>query len=347
MSRESVLSLADKEAIQIERLIFHIILTNNSSPSYLDAVEITEDQKRFFKERLADAAQGRQYKFVDSSPTKEIARKIIDCSDKDFIELSKQLAASFKNTHKHNTNDGVFIISTASIRDRKLLFLVKLDHKKIYQYSISENKALLKEIQNTFSEDKTAIQKVALIDINERVSWDVLVYDRGARPEKGNITDYFRSFLGVIPRETETDLTKKAISVVREWATKNKSNLDEKQEVSYYKNRCKNYLLNHDQFDTNQFIEAVIQDEDSTRRETLKESLRAQMVESGLVDQEFVIKKNAIDKTISKNIRKTAEGVTIEWIGDMVDKNIIIPNTPDNNGKYVITITTSSITEVS
>lgn len=61
MPKESVLSVADKEAIVIEKLIFHIILKDDVQPYFLDELEITEEQTKFFKDRLADSAQGRQY----------------------------------------------------------------------------------------------------------------------------------------------------------------------------------------------------------------------------------------------------------------------------------------------
>lgn len=44
MSKESVLSIADKEAIKIEKLIFHIILTNDINPVFLEEVKITNEQ---------------------------------------------------------------------------------------------------------------------------------------------------------------------------------------------------------------------------------------------------------------------------------------------------------------
>ncbi len=123
----------------------------------------------------------------------------------------------------------------ASINARELLFLVKLDHKKVYEYKLKGNKALLTEVQNTFVEDKSAIQKVALIDISEKVVWDVLVYDR-SKPT--SITDYFRNFLSVNERETELILTGKAISLVNRWAGQNRAALDPEQEPSQYKNRA-------------------------------------------------------------------------------------------------------------
>lgn len=346
MAKESVLTNAEKDSIKIEKLIFHIILKDQVAPIFLDKVIITENQQKFFKARLSDAAQGRQHVFCADSLLHPKAVEIISADDDNFVQISKEIANQFKLTHTNNTSDGVFIVSVASIGNRKLLFLVKIDHKTIYQYHLEGKQALLQEVKNTFSEDKSAIQKVALIDTSDKVAWDVLTTDRGARGADNYITQYFRRFLGVNPRETDTDLTKKALSAARKWAMQNKVYIDPKQEVSLYKNRAKGYLLNHDRFDTTEFIEAVIQDPDTNRREALKNSFHTFLQNEGIAGQTFTPKSNAIPSSVTKNIRKTAEGVRIEWEGEPKDHGVDIPNTANANGVYEIKIRTSSIEEI-
>lgn len=146
MARESVLNNAEKDAIVIEKLIFHIIVKELGTPIFLDKVIITEEQQRFFKARLGDSAQGRQHVFVENSSLKPKVEEILKANDEDFVKLSKEIAHQFKLAHNNNTSDGVFIISIASIGERKLLFLVKLDHKTIYQYKVKGNLALLEEV---------------------------------------------------------------------------------------------------------------------------------------------------------------------------------------------------------
>lgn len=343
MARESVLSMTDKEAIKIEKFIFHIILKDDVQPHFLDELEITEEQTRFFKERLADAAQGRQYKFTDNAEVKELTRDIINNPETNFIQLSKKLTAGFKSTHTKNTNNGVFVISLASIGKRKLLFLVKLDHLKVIQYLLKEKKALLKEVQNTFVEDKNAVQKVALIDISDNVVWDVLVHERSS---PYSITDYFKNFLSVYPRETEMILTGKTISLVVKWAGENRASLDPEQEPSQYKLRAIQHLWNTNTFETDTFVKAVIVDDDSDRRTNLETSLNNFLVEKGIAGQSFTINRNALTKKMEKNIRQTAEGVKIEWIGEAKDHGITIPNEPDHNRDYLITIKTTNIEEL-
>lgn len=341
MAKESVLSMAEKDAIRIEKLIFHIIITDAVAPTFLDEIEITDEQKKFFKERLADAAQGRQYVFTTNSPKmQQLSKEIIAADNKRFVEISKEITESFQQTHRGNTNNGVFIVSVASINKRKLLFLVKIDHKKVYEYKLKGTKALLEEVKNTFIEDKTAIQKVALIDTNNKVSWDALVYDRS---KPSGITEYFAKFLSVLPRETESDLTKKFQSAARTWASNNKSIIDPYQEPAIYKNRARDYLMNTDNVDSERYIDAVIVDDNEGRRNVLKESFRLYLTENGLYGQQFSPNKNAITPKERKNIRQTAEGVRVEWMGNPQDNNITISNTPNQNGDYSILITSSDI----
>lgn len=344
MPKESVLSIADKEAIKIEKLIFHIILTDNVNPIFLEELEISPEQQTFFKNRLSDAAQGRQFIFTsDNPPIKKLAEEIFNADDQRFLEISKDITSRFRVAHNQTASDGVFIVSIASIKNRKLLFLIKLDHKIVYEYKLKGSKALLEEVKNTFSEDKSAIQKVALVDVSPNVVWDVLVYDRS---KLGSITAFFGNFLSVVPRETETYWTIKAQSAAQKWASENRKNIDPLQEPSDFKNRARVYLINTDLYNTEEYVNCVVDDENEVRRKVLKISFHDYLVECGLAGQQFVPQKDALSKKEIKNIRETAEGVKIEWEGDKRDKNIDIPNSPDDNGIYVIKILTSNVIDV-
>lgn len=346
MPRESVLTTAERNQIRIEKLIFHIILKDELQPRYLNEVTMTNEQRNFFRDRLEDAAAGRQFVFLDDSATKTKAVELVDCDNDRFVQLSKELAADFKRQHGANANDGVFIVSIASIGARKLIFLIKFDHRKIYQYQVQDGgRALLTEVQDTFSEDKNSIQKVALIDVSDAVLWDVLVTDLTARPEKGYITDYFKSFLGVMPRETDTDLTKQALSIAFKWANENQDDLPETQEASDYKSRAKAYLLGNSTFDSEAFINAVILDEDTDRRERHRASFKQKMETDGLYGQHFTLIHTALKRATTKNVRLTREGVRIEWEGSAEDVNYSVGER-DENGQQTITIKTGGITQL-
>lgn len=341
-----MLTAADREQIRIEKLIFHIILKDDLQPRYLNEVTITDEQRSFFRDRLSDAATGRQFVFLEGSSTKMKATELINCDNERFVELSKELASDFKSHHVANTNDGVLIVSVASIGERRLVFLIKFDHKTIYQYQVQDNdKALLKKIQDTFSEDKSSIQKVALIDVGNTVVWDVLVTDVVARPDKDYITDYFKRFLGVVPRETDSDLTRRAMQLAFSWARENRKDLPGSQEIANYKSRAYAYLSGNATFDSDAFINFVVLDEDSERQATLRTSFKRKMEEEGLYGQSFILVHSALNRKTTKNVRETKEGIRIEWEGSANDVNYSVGER-DENGQLTIMIKTTEIREL-
>lgn len=85
MARESVLTTAEKDTIKIDKLIFHIILKDQVAPIFLDKVIITENQQKFFKARLSDAAQGRQHIFIADSSLRPKAVEILSVDDDSFV----------------------------------------------------------------------------------------------------------------------------------------------------------------------------------------------------------------------------------------------------------------------
>lgn len=347
MAKESVLTLEEKQSIQIEKFIFHIIIQEEDSPHYLDEVVITDEQKSFFRERLIAVSQGNQLLFNDkeNNATYNLAKKIIENVEDNFLDASKELTASFKSRHNKNTSDGVFITALVSIQNtRKLVFLVKLDHKKVYEYKLKGTTALLSEIKNTFIEDKSAVQKVALIDTSDYFLWDALAYDR-AKP--GDLTEYFKQFLGVRFRDTPSVWTVAAIRHANSWATINRSIIDPSQEPSKYKSRAIQYLLSTDLFDSNNYIDNVIFDEDENRRQILKDSFSTFITEKGLTGQSFKPNKNSMTRAVKKNTVLTREGVKIEWDGAADESNIRVPNEKNpQDGLYHITILTDQITIV-
>ena len=346
MAKESVLTIEEKQSITIEEFIFHIIIQDDEEPRYLDAVSISDEQKQFFRDRLIDVSQGNQFIFTDkqTGATYKLCQDILNDPKKNFLSASKNLTADFKGRHSKNTSDGVFITALAKISEkRSLIFLVKLDHKKVYRYQIKDAKALLEEIKNTFIEDKSAVQKVALIDVSEYYIWDALVYDR-AKP--GGITDYFRNFLAVKLRDTPSKWTTDAIKHPRLWAGNNRGLIDPEQQPYHYKERAIQYLSTTSLFDTDAYIDFVIQDEDEKRRAILKDSFKSYLVEAGLSGQEFEPNKGSLTSKSKKHIVKTSEGVTLEWIGDAKDANIYIPTEKSQDDLYHITIKSHEIKSI-
>jgi len=346
MPKESVLTLEEKASITIEEFIFHIILQEEEEPGYLEAVVISDEQKQFFRDRLIDVSQGNQYIFEnkETAGTYKLCTEILENTTENFLRVSKSLTADFKGRHSKNTSNGVFITALARIDGKRdLIFLVKLDHKKVYRYQVKDATALLEEIKNTFIEDKSAVQKVALIDVSDHYIWDALVYDR-AKP--GGITDYFKAFLAVKLRDTPSKWTNDAVKHPLRWAINNRTLIDPEQQPYHYKERGLQYLSTASLFNIDDYINFVIQDEDEDRRKILEDSFNAYIVEAGLSGQEFPPNKGSLTARAKKHILKTSEGATLEWTGSAADANIHFDDKPDSNGLSTITIKSHNIKNV-
>ena len=128
----------------------------------------------------------------------------------------------------------------------------------------------------------------------------------------------------------------------------NSNDLPENEDPSNYKSRAIEYMNTHDRFDTDEYINMVVKDENYERKKSLTSSLRLCLEENGIAGQVFIPKPNSLTPKQKKNIRKTAEGVIIEWNGEANNHGISIPTHRDQSDKmFHIIIKTTNIENVS
>lgn len=348
---EGVLNHAQRESLEIIEFIFHIIQPDAEETQmvvFLDEVRLQTKQKQFFLDRLRDIAEGTQYVFkADSIHLKEKCEQLVHQPNR-FPELSRQITADFAERHKGQMAAGVFVVSIvkylAAPNDWKnLVFLVKMDKRPSFSYSYKEHEgkriAVVEEVENSLNETKAAIQKSALIDISDRFAWDVLAFDRTKRP---NLSDYFRGFLGVMERQQDSVLTRTAHSTVRKWAKKLPADqLPPGEDANTFAGRSLNYLNDHDTFDTEGYLDAVIRDEDKSRKSELIQSLREELAEIGVAGQQFRPQPESLPKSSRKQIYQTAEGVTIIYEGDHETAGITVEDI--GGGRKLIKIQTNRL----
>lgn len=353
MRRESVLTDMQTAQLEIEHFIFHVIHTDqpDAPVTFLDEVLLTEEQKEFFTERLRNAAAGSQYQFMpDAVSLKEKCEQLL-ADPNSFIETSRQITQDFSGHHTGNTANGVLVIAivktlVADNQPARLVFLVKLDHKDVYQYTLEQQaggqRAVIHKIANSLVEDKAAVQKSALIDVSDVFAWDVLAAERRPKPD-GEIWDYFKAFLGVRLREDASTLTRRIFSVVRKWARSlSEADMPEGEDVNTYKNRAIRFLEDSDQFDTERFLDLVVRDDvDAERKIRVKQSLRDHLAEAGIAGQAFRPQPNSLSKRAKKMVYETIEGVTIQFEGSLEEKGITIRSV---DGSKVIEIRTARVT---
>lgn len=349
---EAVLNQQQKASLEITDFIFHIIRSNTEDPNkvlFLDEVQLQDKQKKFFLDRLRDIAEGSQYIFKpDSVHLKDKCVELLEAPSR-FIELSRQITSDFADQHRGQMSDGVFVVSTVKFLAsdnnwRNLIFLVKMDRSPSFSYSYQEQDgrriAIVEENENSLNETKSAIQKSALIDVSERFAWDVLAYDRTKKPD---ISDYFRGFLGAIERQQDSVLTRTAHSTVRKWAKQIPGDkLPPEEDANTFVGRSLNYLNDHDLFNTNNYLDAVVRDEDELRKSELIESLREALANSGVAGQQFRPQPGSLSNKEKKQIYQTAEGVKIIYEGDNEAAGITIEEI-DGGSKKLIKIVTNRL----
>jgi hypothetical protein len=348
---ESVLGQAQRDSLKIHSLVFHIIdpdIEEDDHVVYLDEVRLQEKQKAFFLDRLRDIAEGTQYVFApDAVHLKEKCEQLLDDAN-DFNQLSRQITRDFAGRHLEQMSAGVFVIAVVTFLatahdERKLVLLVKMDKRPSfsYQYETVEGKrvAVMQEVENALSETKAAVQKSAVVDVTEHFAWDVLAYDRVKKPL---LSDYFKGFLGVTNRHQDSELTRVAHATVKKWAQRLPVEaMPAGEDLFSFTGRAFNYLNDHDQFDTDAFIDAVVRDQDVERKASLSNALKEELVQAGIAGQRFAPKPGSIPKRQSKQVYQTAEGVMISFEGDKDAVGLSIETKPD--GGKIITIETNQL----
>lgn len=343
---EGVLNQAHRESLEIVDFIFHIIdpeAEEGQKVVYLDEVQLQDRQKAFFLERLREAAEGTQYVFKpDAVVLKEKCQQIA-AEPQRFVELSRHITENFSSHHDGQMSAGVFVVSTVKClvsanNWRNLVFLIKMDKRPSFTYSYTEQNgrrvAVMNEIENALNETKAAIQKSALIDVSDIFAWDVLAFDRVKKP---TITDYYRGFLGVTERQVDSVLTRSAHSTVRKWAKRlTVEQIPVGEDALGYVGRSLNYLKDHNAFDTDEYLNAVVKDEDPLRKTSLINLLRDELASVGVAGQQFSPRADSLLSKDKKQTYQTAEGVTITFEGDKTTVGLSVQNIGNNRKRITI-----------
>lgn len=357
-AKESHLSGSELDSLRLTRMIFHVWNPlHDPVLTLLDAELMMEEGSYipFFEDRLRAASRGTQFVFSgDHRPTFELCRELTQ-PQAEFVPLSKQLASAFSSHHRgRQMAAGVIIVALAQVTTNAgvlpLVFVLKLDHRPVVTYRLTHGagdvRAQIQHIIDALVEDKAAVQRSALIDVSDHFSWDVLASERneGTAPE---LRQFFKAFLSVEPREDASVLTRRAISTVTQWAKSlPPDELPDGESWGRYKERAVQYMLDHAEFDTDEFIGTVVRDEDPARRDRVKAALREQLREKGVDGQVFPTKPQSVALSERRTRIVTDVGVQIIFEGDRETHRVEVLDDPEHGpGAKKIVIRARRLTE--
>ncbi|WP_445216203.1 nucleoid-associated protein [Bradyrhizobium sp. Pa8] len=237
------MGLLDQElldGITIQRMIFHVVGPSDDDLQLMDEIDASGFDD-FFLARIRETNVGNRFNFIGPDAGVRPSLKSIADNATKFVTRTKQLTESFHGAHKvaPMSSRGAFIVAQLGGLNVPAFALIKLDDQTVLRYQQTKKadgsiRAKVTEVDNTFIEDRKAMQKSALIVLNEdQDGGQLAVYDR---VNKRNVSEYFKTFLGVRRLYTPTDATGRLVDAFADSVRKFKSLMPDTVKNNWRKN---------------------------------------------------------------------------------------------------------------
>ncbi len=318
--------------LTIERFIFHVIHDGSDEPQLLEEMP-AGDYEPFFLDLVLDCAKGNRYLFNDQSYTCRQLRDILEDSSL-FQQKSQELARSFHLAATSAAGPGILFFMQLASEDKRFFALIKYDNQRVLQYRIGEGQGVsLDELTNTITQNRSALQKSALIYLGDEES-ELLARDRQA--SGGEIASYFRSFLDARRKQDQEEITRALQGAVRETVHRHATELPDDM-IRETSDRFAE-VVGRGPRDQEEFYREYFGEADPGVRDTFMEQAQRR----GLYEQNSL----ALDQQTAVRPRKkrytTVGGITILIPPGTQDFFEIVDNAP---GEVQITIRTNRLWE--
>lgn len=340
-----MLDQAELDRLTIERIIFHVVGPEDEDLVLMDEVDLAH-VLGFFIDRIRETNIGNRFKLIGPQQGVWPSLSAMQAQPAEFVKISKQLAESFNNAHKAVASKrGAFIVAQLAGLEKAAFGLIKFDDLRVLSFRQQTTpdggmKAIVSEINNTFQEDKKAMQKSALVVLSgeEAVA---AVFDRANRADA---TAYFRTFLGVQRMYSPEDATKRFVKSIKEAFEAHKRRASsELREI--WRKRLQEELSARETIDPDEDFEkfgsAVFGSffEDAQFREDLNKSLQKNKISGETIN----VAPEAIPIPTVRKIR-TAESIEIRIPADL-DVKTVLEVVDQPGGRKEIRIKTGGIIE--
>lgn len=333
----SFLSDEEKDALTIKRMIFHVVGKKLDEPILLNEINPPQHQD-FFLDRVKSSLRGNLFAFREHSPTEALLRGIADGGD--FTDETRKLALDFQSRHKTAMSMGVFFIFEMTAGEGVTIYaLVKYDNEDVVRYVIDEMDAAavpkLERFQESFVRKPEAMQKIALVRLDEAAGGRIMVRDRS---NVAHISDYFEGFLRARRVNAPVDMSEKLANALKDTFKEHRRSLPDDVQRSGV-NRIYSTLqlgLRFDPDDCEPLLTAVFGPlaEDAPLRKTLRKKLRDQ----GVSEETFDVDPERVQKP-RRHVIETAEGVQVLY--DAGKRPAVIQR---DDKRWEIVIVTSGVT---
>ena len=332
-----VLSEEEKSALRVENFIFHAVHHGEVEPTLHDAVPLGPFEE-FFVKRVLDTVKGNRFVFTPGSSTMTALRGIEE-DPGSFVETSKRLARQFHRADDRDRHDGRFkrgilMVTSLSSGTRRFHSLIKLDHfERVLDIVDQDAGATLAEVRNPVSENKKALQKSALIELDGE-GGNLVVIDHGKR---SGITDFFQGFLGVARAREASELTAAVAKTVLKTVQAHAGELPPEM-ATQWRQRLADVAVRRLECDTDQVFADLF---GAGGSEAVRATWDAQLEAHGVAGEGFLFDHAKLPAGGPKKYR-TAENIEINVPPGALDT---FSWDPQPDGSIVITIRTGTLTE--
>jgi len=328
--------------LSIQRMILHVVSKKNDEFEPQAELELNGvNHLDFFRARLLDSAVDSVHTFKEVSDTKTTLRKMAG-GQVSFQEGAQELSRRFGDQHPKTSTSGAFFVFELTVEDPavRLYGMIKYDYREAVELYQNEGKNALRQIVQAFVQEKGAIQKSAIV----RTRYGEPEAAVSARDRMGNapdLTDYFERFLGVKRDRDNLQLSRDLTAALRSTLEEVRDHLPDR-DVPRALRTAKQTLQARESVDDQAVREAVFvaggRPEGEDVRAALTRSVDRQLRSRRLTGVSFK-PDPAVLRTAPRRRLRTAEGVTIEFPGDLEGTSVQREETPQ--GGVVITVKTA------
>jgi hypothetical protein len=249
------------------------------------------------------------------------------------VAVSKELAIDFHSRQDNRIKPGVLMLMRINAGNKTLFLLIKYDHERVLTYAVQSRRALLQDVQNSFTQSPGALHKSALIRLT-RTGGELVIIDRTVRKD---ITDFFRGFLNVRRKYENKQMTAEIEKAVYETVKAHRDALPPNL-IQNWRPNLTELSRRTPEFETDQFLDRFF---GAHASEELKATFREQVKKRDLEGEVF-----DLDPTVMLSggpIRyRTVEGIGLQISPEARDYFSI---TKGDGAFTIITIRTKGLIE--
>lgn len=334
LSDELIINLTSS----VERIIFHIVGPDLTTPTILTEVEDPSTHSDFFVARLIETSKGTHYTFNPASGVQgQIHQSLV--SPHAFVDCSQILAERFQKLYERDGRliPGVLMLLQVKSGDETYAAIIKYDDTKVISYKTTTTtdgkiNPILDHILNTFVQDKRALQKSALIKITNDIGQLVCI-DRSGK--NGDITEKFKDFLDITRKFSHDTLTERLLDALKATAKAHKDIIPQSI-TSQLTTAAKEAISSIETFNPthpNILLNALFGDLHTNEliQQTFEKELKRQKIQTEIIK----IPKNFFPKPARK-MKETFEGIRVIYTQAHEDAKEIIFDEVDGTKTFTV-----------